>query len=639
MRTVKGRQYVQDTKAVSELDLSIPLSNLFNAAIRGEQHERMLARYTSDDVFSSLKETLGPVVNWDITNAMSIDKKTTAEKLDNIQSRLGVIAAKLTDIKQHIPNFGQYILKYGVSNKLLAATGLASSGLPKGMDWVSGPTEPIDFSMNTKIPGPTHPASQQFGRLMAEWDRANFSTGLMSHKEEAGGFDVKDRVTGQQMVTIARAKMPHAHLIAYLMLIPGMYINFNWPFWTECLTILAATSSYWEDRLRLHNEWGKRKTALPQNQFTSLVASLNGQVKVSSVYGDKPLLFDGTGTVGSYTQLIDIGIELDKAMHQQLSTTWGDWSTDNMVDPYQMITQYESLGSLRDEVTRVTTSVGWSTSSAGSHEINLIGGDFIWSDGDHYSENPMTGLMGLKPVVAPNNASALIDDRRMEAHWNVSPLMVGDAKQAGSGAESAKYALRYSVMFVHGRQSITGDGSEIERIFIPSNAYLGEPGAERIRLSSSLEDPMTQLALGYYGANKLYIQEMYIEPDVTTDQNVYCTSWDTWATGADAGAAFNRLVSALPAFNVRPVAEVIFYRGKWFNHRFIVRMARPSTIRHYSPLGRFITSEKQDGHVDFMGGEITLGHSSAVLNALVMYGTSPSSERLLSEVSAGSVGA
>jgi len=635
MIPLKGRQYPQETKALSTLNLKIVLSNIINCSLKGEQHERLLSRYTSEDVFASYEETMKEVIKWNVSQALLPGKVESAEKLDTIQRTLGVIGAKLFDIKQHVSNFGQHMTKFGKEEEIFEEFGLASTGLPSGTQRISGPSAPVNFERISLIPGPYHPAAKQFGRLMAEWDRAAFSTNLLSHKDEAAGYNVKDRVSGTQLVTVQRAKMPHAQLIAYVMLFPTMYTNFMWPLWTECLTLLARTSGYWEDRLRLHELYNKRRASLPQNQISSLISSLNGNVSVESMFGTKPLLFDATGTLPNYQRLLDIGIELDTAMRQPLSATWGEWDKSGMTSPYQLITQYESLGELIEEVNRVVAATGWTTKSSGVHSLLMTGGDFIWADGTHYSENPYTALFGLKPVVSPNNATALIDDRRQDDRWNVGPLAVGDDKVAGQGNDGTKYTLMFSVMFVTGRQSITGDGSEVERYFIPGNAYLGEADSDRIRFSSSLEDPMTRIAFEYYAKrHKLYISEMYIEPELTTDPGVYKTSWDTWSLGSDGDHAFNRLVAALPPQNVRPVSEVIMYRGKWFNHRFVVQMSRPSTIMHYSGLGEFKYLEKQDGHVQMIGGELSLSHSTTVLNELVLYGNSPASDKLLAEATA-----
>lgn len=635
MKPIDGRQYPQDTRAASTIDLRTIMSNVINCAVRGEQHERLLSRYTSSDIFAGYKETLGEVDKWDVSNALTPEREESAKVLQTMQLRLGVIGSKLLDVKQHVPNFGEYLVKFMNDIKAREEVGLASTGLPYGMSWIRCPTEPIKFTNATTIPGPSHPASIQFGKLMAEWDRAAFSPTLLSHAESAAGFDVKDRVTGTQMVTVERARMYHAQLVAYVMLYPTMYLHFMWPFWTECYKLLARTSSYWEERLRIHELWDKRRAGLPQNQLTSLVASLNGHVTMKSFFGDKPILFDATETLDGYHKMMDIGIELDKLMRQPTTTSWGIWEAGGMISPYQLIMQYESLDRLLEEINRVTGAIGWHTKSSGEHMINAIGADFIWSDGDHYSENPYTALFGLKPIVAPNNATAQIDDRRQEKDWNNAPLWVGDAKPAGEGADSNKYNLRYSVMFVEGRQSITGDGSELERYFIPSNAYLGEPDAVRIRFSSSLEDPMTAMAYEYYKSKgTLYINEMYIEPTLTTDSQVYITSWDSWAKGSDARSAQNKLIAALPPNVIAPVADAIMYRAKWFNHRFIVAISRPQTIRHYSGLGEFRKLEKQDGHVLMSGGELTLSHSPETLKELVLYGMNPASDKLLAEATA-----
>jgi len=642
MKGIPGRQYQSETIAFKRYNPLVALSNCLSCFIYGEQHERQVSRLTSRDVFERRDESLGPVEDWDITNAIRVARKDTSTEIDALANRLAILAAKLTNVPLYVPNFGQHLKRFLREEGLSWEVGLAGSGLATGMSWLSVPKTVPVVSSPFKIPSPVHPAAGEIARVFSEIDRGVYSTKLLNHAERVEEFDVKDRVTGQTIVTISRSRAPHALTILYSIQLTLLYLDMVWPLITRSLEVAAKISSFWADLLKIHGEWGSRKAQLPRNPFVTYVGSASDKVTAETLYGKRSLLLDVTGC-GPNWQLDKLELPNIVAVAQaaaqfikgRIIQRWGDWPGDGYIDPYSFIAMYESLFDMTDEVSRISQVLGWAKLEAGTHSLSNIQADFILTDGDWYSDNVGTAILGLKPVIGLNNAMATIDDRRTMPFWNVHDGVVGGAKTQGAGTDRTRYRLEYSVMTVHGRQTQTGDGSEVERYFIPGNAYMGGSTATRIRLMTSTEDPMAKLALEYYSSrSQSYITEQYTEPNVATDPTVYLTDWGTWAAkvgDSDGQDVFNRLISAMPENTVRSVEEVIMYRSEWFNHSFPVRMATDNITHHMSVRGYPLRDEEQDGHVEFTG-EISLSSSDENIRSLIRLGEPISQAPVLPEV-------
>lgn len=643
MIPVNGRVYPRPSHVLLEFQPTHALSNVFNCYVEGDRLERTVSRCDANAIVGQadalMKETLRPVSDWDISQVVTTDKVAGANGIAGLVDKLSILGALLSDVPQHYRSFGQHMRDYAKRTRISHDIGVASSGLPFGYDWVHLIQGMVTLPNAFCIPNPNHPASMLFARLVAEWDRGVYSINLLSNADRVGNFDIKDRVTGQHVVTVQRARAPHAHRIALAMLLPTLYMDLVWPVMTLAHQLLATRSPYWAERLHRHEEWGKRLARLPRNQITSLVASLAGHVKVNSNSGEKPVYLDVTGHAIQAKRLSDIAIEIQAAAASSAHLSWGEWDPSMYMHPYTLIAQYESLGQpMLDEIERVKTTLHWSSLSSGDHMINQRGGDFVWCDGEGYSENPYTGLLGLKPVVAPNNALALIDDRRTEKDWNSAERPVGTKRSAGTADESTHFRLTFSAMVVKGRHTDVGDGSESPLYFLPGNAYLGEEGAQPVRLGHEMEDVRALVALRYFTEQSdNYISEYYLEPTTTSDPEVYRTSWDTWSItpASDKRTAFNKLIGSMPREYIRPVTDAIFYRfpeGRLFYTRFVVRSARAPEVHHFTPDGLQSLPEKLDGHVQFTSGEVSLNSSAEPLQQIVVYGFNPAHHALLSEV-------
>lgn len=644
-------------------------SNVVNLICRGDRRERKISRFGVKELLVQRDELLKPVSSWLIQELPqhSGSKDALETYLVKVKALSTTLASYLSGDKQVVPSFGDWLrdrIMTDASSSAGRIIGISSPEAGVGRPYYVATSVNFQPKSVGWVPDPGHALCDEIARVLGHFDTPIFSTKLVNTTAslENGLFDVKDRVTGEPIVAIERAKRPYTLALLYQTQGTLLCMHAIWPILTLALEIDALTSEEGVRDLEKHRSWEKRLNTFQMHPLVSLITS--GFTKVSSkhtLFGERSPIFldpygilapkgvDATGREWKPEKTLH---ELAKELHRQLLTTeesteevnhslrWGEWaSKSRMVGIYAMIAKMESLFGLKADIPQVINALHWNKLDGGTHELIYTGGDFIQTSGTMYTENAATGLFGMKPVIGSGNRLATIDDRRDKSDWNIHGESAG-ASRLSKGKETSRkrYRLGYSIMHVMGSQTWGGstslptsngkvgtpDGSEIERFYIPGSQFQGMDGAEEVFLGLTTDDPMAKLALEYYtkqGAivevagvtgEPMLIEEYFNELTQTTQEHSYITDWSPLGVkegDPDGKSSFSSLVASFVengSKSVVPVREAKMYtisreRGGWFPVAFPVKMAMNQVLVHYSKLGELEAIEKQDGHVDYMG--------------------------------------
>lgn len=406
------------------------------------------------------------------------------------------------------------------------------------------------------------------------------------------------------------------------------------------------------------------KRRIPVHPFLMTIANMYSRVSISTYFGEKPCAIrhsvdevdaivkrtssamPSSGTANSrLAQLVVSDALIDYSRLRELTKAGETWAAALIqtvapaltADEQQRLLQvgnqrWRSHGEVIEWLQRnsqyvtlwpeITRTLGWtSPMAAPSVRIEAAGADFVLTDGDFYSDNPMSVLSGLRPSLSVGNKKVSGFSRRFDAAFNTGELPT-DANLADR-TSTTTVAISWSTLTAKGHTANTRGMQNTPRWFITPGMSMGEAGAETRFYSPNSPDATGEQVVQFYKERSPegYVKQWYGDPAVATsvleDGVKYMrTDWDAWSEDADALKTQRVLIQKYgPANTDRGEQTLYFTRSDW-NLRFPVRLARTYNYEFYNVLGELVQSQRYDGHVVF-DDTIHLTETVAPVDAVV----------------------
>jgi hypothetical protein len=285
-----------------------------------------------------------------------------------------------------------------------------------------------------------------------------------------------------------------------------------------------------------------------------------------------------------------------------------------------------ALSNITDTWPELTRALDWTGGAPELQtQIDANGCDFVLTDGDGWSDNPIAVLAGLKPAMPVAYPKAAGISVRFNRHFGTGPKGSSSPEVGTAGGLTSPVAFEWSVVTAEGYMSALDGNEVLSRFYMPPGMLMGEDGG--LPKFATDDDP-NHVAVGKYFKSKSeagYIRQWAVVPDglasVKQGANTrLVTDWGAWVIGeassGDDPAATKMLLDAYPD-QVDTDPQVYIFREK-FNMRFPVRLARANCYMQYDELGAYQKTVDFEGFVIFGGEEIDLrAHGTAGLQALI----------------------
>jgi hypothetical protein len=525
-------------------------------------------------------------------------------------------------------------------------------------------------------------------------DRPAYSDELIPEVKSLLKRDPKEPFWGTARAAKAQADIIAAIGLMYVPQLDAYWIRATQPFFDAGYEIAWATMPRIRSALEIEKTIRQQVTErLPAHPFIQALVNMTSKCKLSTNWGEKDALLlpdiaesvrkiDSNCAAGKSTlaQMVAVYAMAD-AQHlvetASLPENSGRWASDllttvigpdldqsvlnkfipksgspraDVITPGMILESLQKYERLVMQWPELGGKLGWSYGVKEElTEIESTGADFILSDGDYYSSNPVSVLAGLRPCISMGNKRLLGFPIRFDDDWNTG-LYVGNGRIPSSLMKVSEISgppdtegnpttirqtgttehtrIQWSTLSVRGWMANSIGFAAFQRYYIPSGMSMGEQNAEARwnpsdgscidQIAEAVNDVYNQFATEYvrYG----YGDPVDAYSKVSGDIAVYVTDWDVWAihTGStNPKEAQNQLTNAYGDRNVDVRVDYFLYRSEGWNQRVPVQMAIGNTFEIYDEYGNLTKADvKYAGYVMF-DDVVDIPKSSADLNAYV----------------------
>jgi hypothetical protein len=485
-------------------------------------------------------------------------------------------------------------------------------------------------------------------------DAHRFSPSLIPVATAGEGRKSNEPLWGQVESALAQISAIVSVGLLYRFQAPAFYLRLVHPVWKLARDL--ALAAYPKERPlieaydKLRDEVASR---IPLHPLLESIANQLDQVTVSTYYGVKPAVLRDISTtefMGGKGQdaeahfqspLAQAFLGYAAAEYARFSMMKANWPSSWLAGIAPDVTLgYRgamiqepaggiSIGALMDSLVKHTTHVtewqsiarkmGW-TGGVPSQavQIEAAGADAVLCDGDYYSANPISVLMGLRPSFSMGNTRASGITRRVQSDFNSGPNPYTEPKVDDGGI---KVAVRqeWSTLAADAYRTATTQADLLAQFYMPPGMLMGEANAEVRSIGPDVPtDPIGRMVLAYYKAKSPngYVRHWYNVPTegVTVRDGDALVMFTDWGVTVEGDAELqNRFLTAFGPSNVEQKLQAFVYRDKWLD-RIPVRLARTSHIEFYDEVGKFMFDVEFDGHMMF-NDVIDLPNDASALNS------------------------
>lgn len=608
--------------AVLKVDLNGMLGNVFTAYCVGNRRSAFRAALRDTHKKGTLIGELGRMYAEILSNPLrwvGLDTASNAVDVkERIDSMLETVAAFLMAVQtpyEMVPDIGKKNMDElkdlsGWTSDLRVAPGL---GFPRRLLNVSA-KHGLDQSDGFHL---TMPASEFNAAIAAACmlsDLGRYTTDTIPAPKDVGQHEARQQPFGAAFAYTEQMEELGAMLLLYA--VQGTLLTlWTQKRWEETSHQLAwvseeAARTALDTRARIRDVL----YTLPMHPLVSFIAHSLQTGRIATYQGDHDLIYKlhhrrETGATESEMRDGIVCAAIDDVVKCG-STNWEPPGNGDANKPITYGTLYRMVRAwnrLTDRWKGIADRLGWRSLSGDVGTVVASGADFILTDGLGYSDSPVGGLLGLRPVISIGNIKVTGFARRFDANWNV-------------GEEENRIST--SVMVVDGFQGDTCNESVMERLFIPMGMWMGESDVQVMFHSNVLHDPIGRRTVDFFekqspdGFVTVYYTDAAQSAALLGDSKFVQTSWDGWATGKEALNTQELFLSSYGPENVKPIAKTHFYSRSRFLHRFPVRMCRNSKFEWFNAFGHFKEEQEFDGNVLF-NEEVRVTTGTGELEAIV----------------------
>lgn len=403
--------------------------------------------------------------------------------------------------------------------------------------------------------------------------------------------------------------------------------------------LLATVANYYRD-VSMLTRYGEHKAHLrhsdhPENGVTVLRdvstshAPTAARVYLAGALAEFAQLRDvqssGAGWAGTYLDSV-AGVAVDGSAQFPTLSTFAPYSALlRWTALYHRITQHWKA---------VATVLGWSAGIASRRiEVSAKGADYIATDGDRYSDDPIAVVAGLRPCIATNNPKTFRIDPELDRDFNGGPSIETDP-DANDGGLDRTVRIKWSTVTFAGHVTKESKFEPESRFIIPIAMSMGATGATIRVFDDSIRDELGALVSAFYRDRSPngYVSQFAVSPAQQESridaQGAYMrTDWEAAVEGGDMASTQSKLLAAYGPDNVDRKTTVFLSRAEW-PLRAPMMIARDHTFEWLDARGMFGTTVRFNGALLY-SGPVTLSVSSASIQAVVdllPIGADPGSE-------------
>jgi len=616
--------------AVLPIHLPTMVSNVVSAYCAGNRRPAFRSRLTPLINRQMLNKSLGNIDSWD---------EERAPFLFDVQKMIQNMEGFLQDFLHGVLEYPELVSDLGASNLDALTTGDAfqewsstfvvspSLGYPRVYPKLVVNDQIAQSGTVIDVPSPCSLWNIGLAITLLEFDRGRFTSELIPAAKGTGSHSEKERPFGtylslkEQLRELQRVYMLYAVQGSLLSLHANrriLQLMYELCYAIDVRSRVALEA--WKDALDY-------LLAQPVHPLLSVITNALSTGTVHTYYGVKDLIYRHGRAVPNSKDLDDIGdirkLLLTEAladMNRPHNDSWGcalnaDPKTGKVPNDAPLTTvgalarQIRSTGNLAEGWKTTSSKLAWSNLRGDVGQIKQLAADFILCDGEGYSDSPVAGLLGLRPVLSLGNIKVIGMGRRFQDDFNVEP---------GPNGQTEKRLVTFSAMVVDGYQSPTGETEALERLYIPAGMSMGEDNVTVILASTVGVDPLVKGIVSYFetlnAPNGQFVRQFYKDPG-PSGTGFDRTDWDGWAIGgSDVGAMIaysNGYASEMESV----VGGRFIYKNHFF-HRFPVQMSRTASFEFFNEYGKFRYPLDLDGNVAF-NDQINVNHSAAEIEAIV----------------------
>jgi hypothetical protein len=260
----------------------------------------------------------------------------------------------------------------------------------------------------------------------------------------------------------------------------------------------------------------------------------------------------------------------------------------------------------------ITRILNWGTSyKEVSTTIHAHGADFTVTDGDGWSNDPISTVAGLKPSVSIGNPKSAAIAVRFQNDFGTG-LRASTAPQVREkDGMIAPAAFEWNVVTVEGHLTALDGNETLTRFYMPPGMLMGEIGGEARFATGDEPNHVAVKRLYESKSPGGYTRQWALVPEgapsIARGDNLFIkTDWDGWTQGTDPVTVQRLLLDQYGSSEVDENPDVFLFRESW-KMRVPVKLTRANCYEEYDELGAFRKTVPFEGYVLFDGEDLDVG--------------------------------
>jgi hypothetical protein len=503
--------------------------------------------------------------------------------------------------------------------------------------------------------------------LAMTWDRANYSASLMPETKSLTQRDAKEPFFGQVSVVLNQMKRLGAVGLLYEAQSTALSLLWEDSIWNLAFELAYAQFQSLRPLLEVFKEERDTLRAkIPLHPILQLSGNLVSKITLSTRYGAKtaytrhvagvgarltvpPLAAFGKSSesangsvlamglaaaaVSEFARLSDIAASgaqwprewleavskgVPESSIRPLLTTPGQGGGLTFAAALHKLAVLEEYVALWPEIIR---TMGWQNPpSTPEVAIDANGADFVLTDGDGYSADPVSVMAGLHPSLPISNPKVACIGIRYEPLFGIKPSSDESTSLTTKEGATAHFAFKWNVVTAEGHLSALDGPDTLTRFYITPGMTMGAEGGEPQWADET--HPSTLAVKQYYDSKSIggYVRQWATPPDAVTSKKVgettvVATDWDIVADSADSIQAQSLMLEAY-GDDQTASGSVFFYRTRW-NMPIPVALTRPNCFELLDELGAYKETVRFEGHVIFNNDINVSAYTTAPIQAII----------------------
>lgn len=452
------------------------------------------------------------------------------------------------------------------------------------------------------MPSPYSNWNRMIARLCIAYDAASFTAEFIVANP---GIEPGVRHDDMLLLHSRLAEWVHKSIASYILyslqgtlLYAGVEKSLFDLCWAKAISFSNATTVQRAVEFKASRDFVQ--SAVPVHPIIGFILSALNKPTISTLYGKHDLAVSHVGLAdGAFLDQTIEAINYD----DRVTYKWGHAPNTEWTSPPQLQASLSSLGlDILQFAKDAAIRLKWAPISAKPVHIDQHGVSGIFTDGQGFSADPVSALLGLEPVFAVSNVKQMGDRNAIStSHFNTCPSCVDEnnlpvaagfsktGPSTQSWVNTGKEFQAISVMPVDGYWAL-GIGEPLTlRGVIPESVFMGEATIEgQFSTAVAERTPALRLATrawnercsGSVASNSASFVPLFYRdpvPSAASASNLQKTDWESYFTNSNE---LNPLLTAYP--RMATYDEVTWYINARFAHRVPLKISRKNHVQFLS---------------------------------------------------------